>query len=61
VSLLSAIRGWLSGHSHHYTLVRWDDEKQCLYIKCWECDHRSYGDAAPPQEKLGCRSGQRLT
>lgn len=35
--------GWLSGHQHHFTLLRWDNEEACLYVECWECGHRSYG------------------
>ncbi len=40
------VLGFLSGHSHKFTLLRWDDEEACLYVECWECGARSYGDAA---------------
>ena len=39
------IWGWINGHSHHYTLLRWDDEEACLYVECWGCGQRSYGDS----------------
>ncbi|KKN42476.1 hypothetical protein LCGC14_0712860 [marine sediment metagenome] len=43
MNFLRLVRGWLKGHQHHYTLLRWDDGKRCLYVECWECGTRSYG------------------
>ena len=40
-------RGWLNGHHHHYTLMRWDTQARCLYMECWECGARSYGHEEP--------------
>ncbi len=38
------VSGWLRGHEHHYTLLKWDNQEQCLYVQCWECGARSYGN-----------------